>query len=346
MPLPSNYNWSVKPPQMKRHFCSPSVILLLFSLFTFHVSLSFGQCCSPGNPIGGTTALGVNEEGVWKFFLNYRYGYSGQYFEGNQASTTQFIQDGNYNHLGLIAMLGLTDRLTVEAEAGYFFNKTQRYVPGILPTHQSGRGLTDLTFTARFNFFRDLTRDWEVTGGLGFKVPLGNHQLLDQGIVLPRDLQPTTGAYDLVQTFFLYKGFLPQKIRTFLLTRLELKGQSIDEYQYGNFFATSLFGTYSLGTDWVLIAQLRGEFRGRDSRPFTGTGINVENDREEVIPTGSQKLFFVPQISYLLSPQWQVSVLGELPVYQQYNDRQLGNTAVVMLSLGYTLEKQGLSLPK
>jgi hypothetical protein len=312
-----------------------ALLLLQSIFFTLHSPLS-AQCCSPGNPIGGITSPGVNDAGTWKVFANYRYGYAGQYFEGRQPSTTQFIQDGNFNHLGLVASLGLTDQLTVEAETGYFFNKTQRYVEGIIPSQQTGQGITDLNLSVRYSFLRDLTNDWEITSGLGVKVPVGNHQFADQGTIIPRDLQPTTGAFELVHSLFVYKGFLPQKFRTFLLTRLELKGQSLDQYQYGNFFAASLFGSYSLGTNWVFIGQFRGELRGRDSRLSIGNGIPLANGREQVIPTGSRKVFFVPQVSYVFNPELQLSALVELPVYQFYHDKQLANTVAVMLSLGYT----------
>ncbi|MEL6589366.1 MAG: hypothetical protein AAFQ68_04770 [Bacteroidota bacterium] len=295
------------------------------------------QCCSPGNPIGGTSALGVNDAETFRLFVNYRYGYAGRYFEGSQVSTTSFIQDGNFNHVGINLSYGLSERLTVEAETGYFLNKTQRYVEGILPATQTGRGLTDLNVLIRLNLLRDLQKDWEVSAGVGFKAPLGNAEQKDGGAILPRDLQPTTGAYELVQTLFVYKGF--GKLRTFASTRLELKGRSLDQYQFGHFFMLSGFGSYAFSERWVMIQQVRAEFRGRDSRPSTGVGIPLPEGREQIFPTGSQKLFWVPQLSFAFTPELQLSLLVELPLYQHYNDRQLGSNFASMLSLGYTFGK-------
>ncbi|MEM6342840.1 MAG: hypothetical protein AAF927_03135 [Bacteroidota bacterium] len=314
------------------------LLVLACYLLPHHLN---AQCCSPGNPIGGTAALGVNDAETWRFFATYRYGYAGRYFEGSQLSSTAFIEDGTFNHSGINLSYGLTERLTVEAETGFFINKTQRYVEGILPAEQTGRGLTDLNILIRLNLWRDLVKDWELSAGLGFKAPLGNAQQTDGGAILPRDLQPTTGAYDLVQTLFLYRGF--GKFRTFVSTRLELKGMSIDQYRYGHFFTVSAFQSYAFSERWVLINQLRGEFRGRDSRPSTGVGIQIEGDRELILPTGSQKLFWVPQLSYSFSPKMQLSLMAELPLFQHYNDRQLGSSFAAMLILGYSFGKKQMN---
>jgi len=309
----------------------------LLCLFLIYADELSAQCCSPGNPIGGTSALGVNDENSWKLFLNYRYGYAGRYFEGSEPSKTQFIRDGEYNHTGIVVAYGLSHKLTLEGEFGYFINKTQRYVEGIIPQSQQGKGLTDLNISLKLKLWRNTLEEWEVSTGLGAKIPVGNNDKKDLGILLPRDLQPTTGAFDLVHSLFLYKGFLPQKLRTFLLTRTEIKGKSLDQYQYGNFFTLALFSSYSPDENWVLLTQIRGELRGRDSRPLGGGGIPTKNDREKVIPTGSKKLFVIPQLSYMISPQLQLSALAELPLYQYYNDKQLSSTVSVMISLGYTI---------
>ena len=324
-----------RPQRQNQNIVIPMTICILIGIFLLLPTGIHAQCCSPGNPIGGTSALGVNDEHSWQIFLNYRYGYAGRYFEGNKPSTTQFIQDGQFNHMGGVVAYGLSKRLTLEGEFGYFINKTQRYVEGIIPSSQNGSGLTDLNLLLKLNLWRSELEEWEITTALGGKIPLGNNQQSDQGILLPRDLQPTTGAFDFIHSLFLYKGFLSRKFRTFLLTRTEIKGRSLDQYQYGHFFASSFFASYSAGLKWVLIGQIRGEIRGRDSRPVSGGGIPLPNNREQLIPTGSQKLFIIPQISYSLTPELQLSTLVELPLYQNYNDKQLSSTVAVMLSLGY-----------
>ena len=312
----------------------------LFLAFMAIEQIAFGQCCSPGNPVGGTNSLGVNPEGSWQLFVNYRYGYSGAYFEGNKPSETQFLESGNYNHAAVIAAFGLTDRLTIEAETGFFLNKTQFYVEGILPEKLVGNGLTDLNLLARVSFYKNPEKEFELNAGMGIKIPVGSHQKTYQGALLTRDLQPTTGSYDLVHSFFLYKGVLNKKMRFFLANRIEFKGLNPDQYRYGNFWTTSGFVSYNLGTQWTLIGQIRTEFRSRDSRPISGVGIPIDDDREQVIPTGSHKVFLVPQLTYAFSQNTHLSILGDIPVYQNYNDKQLANTTAITLSLRMVLGKK------
>lgn len=310
--------------------------ILIISL-QFVANHAFGQCCSPGNPIGGLSGLGTNPADTWQFFLNYRYGYSGAYFEGNKESDTRFIESGNFSHIGLIASLGLTEKLTVEAETGYFLNKTQMYVPGIIPEKLVGRGLTDLILSVRYQIWREPISDWEITSGAGIKIPAGSYQKKYEGALLTRDLQPTTGSYDFIHSLFLYKGFLGQKLRAFLATRLEIKGLNPDKYRYGNFLMVSGFASWSPGIRWILVGQIRSEFRGRDTRLRSGSGIPVGDDREIVIPTGSAKVFFVPQITYSFSQETFLSLLVDLPLYQYYHDKQLASTTALTLSLRHTL---------
>mgnify|MGYP000259416532 CR=1 FL=1 len=93
---------------------------------------------------------------------------------------------------------------------------------------------------------------------------------------------------------------------------------------------------------WVFIAQLRSEIRGRDTRPKTGTGLQAKDDnREKIIPTGSQKLFIIPQVAYSVK-NWTFSALIDVPLYQYYNDKQLASTVAVSASVSkkFTLWKK------
>ena len=306
------------------------LMVMLMQVYTFSV---FAQCCSPGSPVGGTSVLGVLDKGTLQVFLNYKYGYSDTYFEGDRPTEENFIDNGNYNYLGSVVAYGLLKRLTVQLDLGYMFNKTQNYVPGITPRTLIGRGLTDVNFSARFNAYRNLLSDWEVTTGLGIKIPVGNYEQTYKGAIVPQDLQPTTGSFDFIHTLFLYKGFIKKHVRLFLINRIEIKRQNRAFYKFGNLYATSFFTSYSVGVHWLFLMQLRTEIRARDTRPKTGTGLPApKDDREKIIPTGSQKLFVIPQVTYILK-SWTFSTLVDIPAYQYYNDKQLASTVAVSVSV-------------
>ena len=97
---------------------------------------------------------------------------------------------------------------------------------GILPQQQVGSGITDISLGAKFNFYKNKSKEIEVTSGAGIKVPLGSHNQTNAGVLIPYDLQPTTGTTDFIHNLFLYKGFLPLHLRFFLVNRVELKGRN------------------------------------------------------------------------------------------------------------------------
>lgn len=291
------------------------------------------QCCSPGNPVGGTSALGVLDKGSAKLFLNYKYGYSGNYYEGSKPTSSQFIKDGNYNYGGINLLFGISDRLTAELETGYFLNKTQNFVEGVLPEQQIGSGITDINLGVKFNFYKNKNKELEITSGGGVKVPLGSHNQTNNGVLVPYDLQPTSGATDFIHNLFLYKGLLPLHLRFFLINRMDFKGKNKEQYRYGNFYTTSFFISYSLSDHWIFLTQFRSEIRERDTRPSSGNGIQQKDGRESIIVTGSKKIFAIPQATYVFSKNWAASVLIDIPLYQYYNNKQLASTYAVSLSI-------------
>ncbi|MEZ4829552.1 MAG: hypothetical protein R3C61_25195 [Bacteroidia bacterium] len=306
---------------------------LLLWLWVWEISMLMSQCCSPGNPVGGMTIPGNNRAEMWQLLTSYRYGYSGRYFEGSQPVAPTFIRSGNYQHLAVLLAYGLTDKLTIDLESGYFLNKTQLYAPGIIPEKLSGKGFTDLTLQVRGRLLQNSLKDIEISSGAGLKIPVGSHEQKDGGLLLPQDLQPTTGSFDFVHSLFLYRGFLSDQYRVFFSTRTELRGLNPDGYRYGHLFLASGFFSWSPHYHWTFIQQLRTELRGRDTRPDTGSGIPTGSGREKVIPTGSVKFFAIPQLTFSPQPEVHLSILCDLPLYQYYHDRQLATTTAVTLSL-------------
>ncbi len=298
---------------------------------------AMGQCCSPGNPLGGYGNNGTLNGNSIKFYAQYKYSYSGKYKQGDklyQGETKDFkrsVQDGNYSFVGLGAAWGISQRLTLEAETGYFITKTQNHVEGVIPETQKGYGFTDLSFLIKPALYKK--NELEFTPALGLKMPLGKYDQKYRGSLLPPDLQPTTGAVNYIAGFFLYKGFLEKHLRLFMIGRYEFPRANPLGMKYGNAFSHSLFISYSFSARVTATLQIREESRMRDSDAAVGGSTYYSS--------GSQKLFVVPQVSYALDQYWDLSVFSDVPVYQYYNGYQLGNTlaAAVMISRKVTTQK-------
>lgn len=290
-------------------------------LFSSHIG--FAQCCSPGNPIGGRANLGVMEYKSIKFITNYNFSYSGQYYNGSIPVDPYFVKNGYFNHIGINLSYAISNRLTTEFETGYFINKTQTYIEGILPIKKQGYGITNVTFIANINLFRNINKDFELTTGLGFKYPIGSfNRITYQGAILPLDIQPSTGAADFIHTLFIYKEYLEKHWRFFITNRIEIKGINPDGYNYGNLYATSLYVSFNLSYRWNLIMQLRNEIREKDERPAQ----TPPYEKQKIPVSGSKKIFISPQLSYSFSQNFNISVITDSPVYQYYYEEQLASS--------------------
>lgn len=291
-------------------------------LLVLAAGAAHAQCCSPGNPIGGGGVLGVLPSGEGRLIANYAYSRSGAYFQGTEEIEPSFVESGFFHHTSLNGAYAISNRATVESELTYFISKVQEYVEGSRPSSRRGFGVGDWSGTIHVSLLGDRLKRWEITSGIGLKVPVGTYRQKRRGGLLPLDVQPTTGAVDFVHELFIYKGLLDRGLHLFAVNRIEWKTANPDGYRYGNLYATSLFASLHLGLRWDAALQARTEIRARDER------------RTGRIPvTGSTKLFLTPQVSYSLSRSFVVTALADLPVYQRYNGSQLGTTGGFSLGL-------------
>lgn len=303
-------------------------LIFILVLLLFNGDYLMGQCCSPGNPLGGIGASGIMEKNHLKTLMLYKTGYSDTYFGGNiggsrpitnDPSYIPAVKNANYNYTGFNLMYGISKKITLESEFGYFLNKTQNYIDGILPSNQKGYGLTDFGVTIKRLMLK--RNEWELISGIGLRIPLGStEQKGKDGAVIPLDLQPTTGANAYRINFLLYKGILNKHLRFFLEGKAEFnqltKVASVN-YKYGNTLFVSFISTYSFSEKWVFIAQFRNENRARD--------IKYGSLTTEIFSTGSKKVFFVPQVNFSPNNKTNILFFVDIPLYQYYNGKQLAS---------------------
>lgn len=285
-------------------------ITLCFALFSGGEILA--QCCSPGNPVGGTANLSIVAKNKLRMNTFFRHGYADTYFEGSSKSNFLFVDKASYNYLGTILTYGLMNRLSIEAELGYYFNRSQNYNINASTYSLQGFGLRDGVFTLKYNLYKNAGKELEFTGGLGAKIPFRKNPQDANNVELPIDVQPSDMAFGVVAQTFLYKGFIVNGLHFFLLNRYEKTFENPQQYQYGQAFYSSLFISKALNTHWSLIMQIRDEWRDADKR-----------FNQRVPSSGGNVLFVAPQATYSIRQKWNFSVLADIPVYRMYSGTQL-----------------------
>lgn len=293
----------------KYHFLK--VVVGLF-LYVFLYGEIQAQCCSPGNPVGGTANLSIVAKKSLRMNTYFRHGYADTYYEGSSKNNFQFVDNASYNYLGTILTYGLFNRLNVEAELGYYFNKTQNYKLNNTVYTLEGFGLREGVLSLKYNIYKNSEKELEFTGALGAKIPFSQTPQTVDNVELPIDVQPSGMAFGIVAQSFLYKGFIANGLHLFLLNRYENTIENPQKYRYGQVFYTSIFISKSLNPNWSVIVQFRDEWRGVDER-----------DGQHVPSSGGHLLFIAPQINYSIQQKWNVSVLADIPIYRNYNGLQL-----------------------
>ncbi len=309
------------------------VISLLLLSFCLTGSEAEAQCfASSGNPVGGSGNLGVMEKYGLRVMTTYRYHLAARYFQGDEPynENNRTLSSANYNFQGLLIGYGLKERLSLEAEAGYFYNKTQYYR---LSEHSlTGYGLSTALLSLKYALYQNKDQRFEITGAAGINIPFSRTLMSVDGVTLPVDLQPSTSSYGLTLQSYLIKENSFKAIRFFWVNRYERNFENPQGYVFGSIFSSSAFFTrhfvFGQGKmkDWTLILQAR--FQSKNQNIRNGNTIDA---------SGGRILFLSPQINVSINEIWNVSLMYEKPVYQYYHGVQLGANYAFALNLSRDL---------
>jgi hypothetical protein len=300
------------------------VFLLLACLLIISYSVSSQCFSSPGNPIGGNANLGNVEKNLLRFGVFYKYSVSDKYFKGDKLYDYKKYEKADFNYVGNVIAYGLTKKLTLEAESGYFINKTV-YPPD--DYSKKGYGFSNAIVSMKYGIYNNFEKRIRYTASLGAKIPFSQEMQTKDEVVLPIDVQPSTGSYGLILQSYLLKENSLKATRYFMINRYEINFENKDKYKYGNVLFTSLFFSKHLhfrqqwiSENWTAILQLRNEYRSRDY--YADRGFN-----------GSVLFYISPQLNYSIKEKFNISVLTDIPVYQYYNDVQLANKFSLLVNM-------------
>lgn len=295
--------------------------VVIFLIFCF-VSKSDAQCFgSPGNPAAGTSNLGTLKKKVVRVSFFHRFSYSDQYFAGHQKLQTQGMYDhASFNFIGNIIAYGINDKLTAEAETGYFINKTLNFSNGGM---KKGFGFNHTVLSLKFLLATDEKYPVKWSAAAGIKIPLRNEPQFVDYVLLPDDAQPSNMAYGGVLQSFLLKENSFKGLRFFMINRYEYSLKNRHDFTWGQALFNSFFVSKRLHfkqqwltENWTGILQLRHEMKTNN--------YDYAKVPAKVDASGSQLIFLTPQLNYTANKVWNISVMCDIPVYQYYNETQIG----------------------
>ena len=219
---------------------------------------------------------------------------------------------------------GLLPNLTLSALVPYV-HKSLESSAGDL----SGEGFGDVAVLAKWRVHK---RDWRrgafhvsVIGGL--ELPTGETGARDQGARLPVSLQPGSGSWD--PFLALAVNLDLNRLRFDALAFHKLNTEGAQDYEDGDFTAFGVEGAYRF---------LHTKYPGPTASAKLGLqwrheGKAVQNG-STVTGTGSDELIVRTGLSWHPAPEWDLSLSVQVPLYQDYEDLQLGFDYRTFLALG------------
>lgn len=301
------------------------VLYIILALFLLTKN-GYGQCCSAGNPLGSNginDGLPVNE---WQFMTSYKHSLSKQYYHKDHKVDVPLVDRSFFDYQSLSVGYGILKWMNINAEIGYFYNKTQALEPGQATDEIRAHGLGDLAFSLRFLPVKSMRKYSQLIVSGGVRIPVGAFDEQIDGVTVPVSLQPSSGALKINTSLYYSMPVISPdfSINTFAIYEYS---NTIEEgyfiYQYGDFFQFSGGMQYRVKKLLSFSLNLKYEFRGKDKRE---NEIVVES-------SGSQLILINPQITYNFKRGWSIMLLSDLPLYKYVNGEQLTNSYAVQLSL-------------
>ena len=287
-------------------------------------------CCSAGVPLLGALELPAMPRGQRQFALSYEQNALRDVVAGSKILVDHFRRRTVHTML-LEASVGFSRRWSGSALVSFLQQNRSIQSPiqsGATDELNTG-GFGDAVVLLKYNVLPlNIAQQRELTFGFGPKVPVGRHELrTDEGIFIPADMQPGSGAWDVVLWTYFYKGFLPTtRLSLFGNISGRFTGTNDMEYKFGDEFVATLSTGYR--TDGVFDFSLAVRYRF------------VNPDRrygEDIANTGGHWIVLMPALNFKLADAWTLRMTARLPLYRQLNGTQLTTSYRFSFSMNYMI---------
>ncbi|MEL6590805.1 MAG: hypothetical protein AAFQ68_12020 [Bacteroidota bacterium] len=322
-----------------RQFCFLLGLLILLPHYAWSQA-----CCSGGVPISSNLGLASQEQGTLQLQFTYDWNHLQDLFTGNEQldddtrirNTHSFLLEASYDINKRFSVSTLFSIVRQERIISTFGD----------PDITINTGLGDAIVLFRYNLIDpEAYTNHQLVVGIGPKIPLGRANHRDsRGIILPADLQPGTGAWDMLAWgFYQYMGILRPSTSFFGLTTYRVSGTNptyndVQSYRFGNEYQLQLgisdrFNLGKLMVDPSVMLRYRTVGEDRiDGNLFANTG--------------GHWLDVIPGLQINFGPKAYYRISGNIPVFRALEGTQLTTSYKLTMALYYRfgLKKQAIEV--
>jgi len=291
----------------------PYILFALFIPVIFSTKVD-AQCCGAGNPLNGFGDVSGIQRKMLQISPYYKYSYSDQYYQGSKKADVS-PDKMFYNFASIDLAYGLSNRMSIHGQIGYFINKTKLYnIEGW--SDMTGFGLGDAEFNLRYSLIKNVIKKVEVTPSIGIKLPVGVFDQEVKDVKLPISLQPSSGSLKYNASVFMSKRFKKYSLSAKVFAEYANRIQSENfDYKYGNLYVLSIYGSYNITRKLNTMVQV--QYESRD---------NAKRENSQIVASsGGQVVYLIPQLSYIIMDDLAASVDAFVPLYRYMNGIQIAN---------------------
>lgn len=293
-------------------------LIFLFILCSFCSYQLNAQCCSAGNPVAGSGFESSSAKGEWQVSSAIKYSLSDQYFFHDTKIDNPYILKSSFLYQNLWLSYSVSNRVSVSAEAGYFYDKSQKLSFNDEPFRLGTSGFGDVALAVKIIAIKKIKPVTQLSFSAGTKIPVGAfHQSVD-GITIPVSLQPSSGAVKWTANASFQCLSANQKWGFASQAMLELSSEINKDYliyRYGTFLRTNVGVMHRVLPKMNVSLFGVLDVRGKDTREFD----------QVITGTGSYAILIQPWIQYAFRHDRIVFFNIESPVYRYFNGELLGN---------------------
>ncbi len=309
---------------------------LIYILAAFlYTQIVYAQaCCTAGTPLLGSLEMSTTKKGVWQFGLNYEYNSLQDVYEGSsqlidqtrERITQSILFEVNYGFSSKITLTGL-----------FSFVNQQRLIDPLTGSNNSLtiNGIGDLMFLVKYNILSlSIVNRNELAVGAGIKAPTGQSDVKSNGILVPADMQPGTGSWDIILWSF-YSHANLFEIPLNLLVNISYRINNTNP-RFGSQFSTYKFGNEFIST--IGFVYLTGGFF--DPSLFVRIRHTAQDQFSlgDIPNTGGNWINLVPGFNLNLIDNFTLRASGQIPIYRDLIGTQLTTTLTASLAFTYVLK--------
>jgi len=293
-------------------------LIFLFILCAFCSFQLRAQCCSAGNPVAGSGFESSSAKGEWQVSSAIKYSLSDQYYFHDSKIDNPYILKSSFLYQNLWLLYSISNRISVSAEAGYFYDKSQKLSFNDDPFRLGTSGIGDVALAVKIIAIKKVKPVTQLAFSAGTKIPVGAfHQSVD-GITIPVSLQPSSGAIKWTANASFQRLSADQSWGFASQAMLELSSEINKDYliyRYGSFLRTNVGVMHRVLPKMNVSLFGVLDVRGKDTREFD----------QVVTGTGSYAVLVQPWIQYAFRSDRILFFNIESPVYRYFNGELLGN---------------------